>query len=86
MLRKRDTLPGRAWRCFVKIHPFPQFAPKREPPGEPGETAGEAVWRNGQNSSALSVSKMASREGALFLLFSLLFREPFPVPIWEPFW
>ena len=73
MLRKRDTLPGRAWQCFVKIHPFPQFAPKREPPGEPGETAGEAVWRNGQNSLALSVSKMASREGALFVLFSLLF-------------
>ena len=60
MLRKRDPLPGRAWRCLVKIHPFPQFAPKREPPGVPGEAAGEAVWRKGQNSSALSVSQMAS--------------------------
>ena len=43
MLRKRDTLPGRAWRCFVKIHPFPHFAPKREPPGVPGGGTGDAL-------------------------------------------
>ena len=86
MLRKRDTLPGRAWQCFVKIHPFPQFAPKREPPGVPGETTGEAVRRNAQNSSALSVSRMGSRKGTLFLLFSRLLWEPFPGLIWEPLW
>ena len=44
----------------MKIHLFPQLAPKRKPLGEPGEAVGEAVWRNGPNSLALSVSQMAS--------------------------
>ena len=69
----------------MKIHLFPQLAPKREPLGEPGEAVAEAVWRKGPNSLAHTGPQMASREGALFLLFSLLFREPFLVPIWEPF-
>ena len=66
MLRKRETLRSRACQCLVKIHPFPHFAPKREPPGVPGGGTGEAVWRNAQNSLALSVSKMGSRKGTLF--------------------
>ena len=86
MLRKRDTLPGRAWRCFMKIHLFSQLAPKRQPLGVPGEAVGEAVWRNGPNSLAHTGPQMDSREGALVVLLSLLFREPFLVPIWEPFW
>ena len=73
MLRKRDTLPGRAWRCFVKIHLFPQFAPKREPPGEPGEAVGEAVWRKGPNSLAHTGPQMG-----------LLRRCPFRT-CWSPF-